>query len=43
MLVDTEIEIVWMLLPDLSIDDAAYDIAEAMLYSFAFSVGKTRQ
>ena len=42
MFVDTQKELVWMLLPDLSIDKSEFDIAEAIVYSFAFDIKRGR-
>ena len=33
-------ELVWILMPDLSLDETQYNIAEAMVFSFAFDVKK---
>ena len=33
-------ELVWILMPDLSLDEEQYDIAEALVYSYAFGVSK---
>lgn len=35
---NTQKELVWILMPDLSLDEVQYDIAEAMVYSYAFEV-----
>ena len=38
LLEDAQKEIVWMVRPDITLDETQYDIAEAIIYSFAFEV-----
>jgi hypothetical protein len=38
MLVDAQKEVAWMVMTDLSLDEAQYEIAEAIVYSYAFNV-----
>jgi len=40
MLQDTQTELYWVLTKDISSNAAQYDIAEAIVYSFAFDVGQ---
>ena len=42
MLVDEKKEITWIVTTDLALDESQYEIAEALVYSFAFDVKKTR-
>ena len=42
MLIDGQREIAWIVIPDLLSNEDQYDIAEAIVYSYAFDVKKTR-
>ena len=42
MMVDEKKEITWIVPTDLALDESQYEIAEAIVYSFAFDVKKTR-